>query len=59
MFDEMVVKETVKPTDWALTSQKQTSLPHVLLRGRYAIKAAETVHRTFAAVAVSSRARGT
>lgn len=34
MLDETVVRETVKPTDWALTSQKQTSLPHVFERGR-------------------------
>ena len=34
MLDETVVSETVKPTDWALTSQKQTSLPHVFERGR-------------------------
>lgn len=34
MLDEMVVRDTVKPTDWALTSQKHTSLPQVLDRGR-------------------------
>lgn len=56
MFDEMVVKETVKPTDWALTSQKHTSLPQVLERGRYANSAADKVHRMLAAVAVNSRA---
>jgi hypothetical protein len=34
MLDEMVVRETVNPTDWALTSQKQTSLPQVFDLGR-------------------------
>lgn len=34
ILDETVVSETVKPTDWALTSQKQTSLPQVFERGR-------------------------
>ncbi len=49
----------MNPTDWALTSQKHTSLPHVLDRGRYAIRAAQTVQRMFAAVAVNSREFGT
>lgn len=56
MFEEIVVKETVNPTDWELTSQKHASLPHVFDRGRYAINAADSVHRRFAAVAVRSRA---
>lgn len=34
MFDEIVTKEMVKPTDWALTSQKLTKRPHVFDRGR-------------------------
>lgn len=34
MLDEMVVSETVKPTDCALVSQKQTRRPQVLDRGR-------------------------
>lgn len=56
MFDEMVVSETVKPTDCELTSQKQTSLPHVFERGRYAMHAAATVQRILATVAVRRRA---
>lgn len=56
MFDEMVVRETVKPTDCALTSQKETSRPHVFDSGRYAMQAAETVHRRLATVAVIKRA---
>lgn len=52
----MVVRETVKPTDCALTSQKETSRPHVFDSGRYAIQAAETVHRRLATVAVIKRA---
>lgn len=56
MFDEMVVKETVKPTDCALTSQNATSRPHVFDSGRYAMQAADTVHRRLATVAVIKRA---
>lgn len=52
----MVVRETVKPTDCALTSQKETSRPHVFDSGRYAMQAAETVHRRLATVAVIKRA---
>jgi hypothetical protein len=52
----MVVKDTVNPTDCAFTSQKHTNRPQVLLRGRYAIQAAETVHSMLAAVAVKRRA---
>lgn len=55
---EIVTRETVNPTDCALTSQKHTSRPQVFDRGRYAINAAATVHRTFATVAVASRAKG-
>lgn len=58
MLDEIVVRETVNPTDCALTSQKHTSLPQVLERGRYAIKAAAMVQRMFATVAVMRRAAG-
>lgn len=56
IFDEIVVRETVKPTDCALTSQKATSRPHVFDSGRYAIQAADTVHRRLATVAVIKRA---
>lgn len=56
MFEEIVVKDTVKPTDWELTSQKQTSLPQVLDRGRKAMQAAATVQRMLATVAVKRRA---
>lgn len=56
MFDEIVVRETVKPTDCALTSQNETSLPHVFDSGRYAMQAADTVHRRLATVAVIKRA---
>lgn len=59
MLEDTVVRETVNPTDCALTIQKQTSLPHVLDRGRYAIKAAHTVQMILAAVAVKSREFGT
>jgi hypothetical protein len=34
ILDEMLTKDTVKPTDWALTSQKHMSLPQVFDRGR-------------------------
>lgn len=53
---EIVTRETVNPTDCALTSQKHTSRPQVFERGRYAINAAAMVQRMFAAVAVASRA---
>jgi hypothetical protein len=33
MFDDTVVRETVKPTDWTLTSQKQASRAQVRSRG--------------------------
>jgi hypothetical protein len=56
MLDEMVVSDTVKPTDCAFTSQKQTSRPQVFDRGRYAIQAAATVQRMLATVAVMRRA---
>lgn len=56
IFDEIVVRETVKPTDCALTSQNATSRPHVFDSGRYAIQAADTVHRRLATVAVIKRA---
>lgn len=56
MLDEMVVSETVKPTDCALTSQKLTRRPHVFDRGRYAMHAAATVHRRLATVATAKRA---
>lgn len=59
IFEDIVTKDTVKPTLWALTSQKLTSLPHVLLRGRKERHAAETVQSRFAAVAVISREFGT
>jgi hypothetical protein len=52
----MVVRETVKPTDCAFTSQKQTSLPQVLDWGRKAISAAATVQRMLATEAVIRRA---
>lgn len=52
----MVVRETVKPTDCALTSQNATSRPHVFDSGRYAMQAADTVHRRLATVAVIKRA---
>lgn len=58
MLDETVVSDTVKPTDWALTSQKHTRRPQVLERGRYAIKAAAMVQSMFATVAVIRRAAG-
>ena len=58
MLDDTVVSDTVKPTDWAFTSQKHTSRPQVLERGRYAINAAARVQRTFAQVAVRRRAVG-
>lgn len=58
MLDEMVVSDTVKPTDCELTSQNETSRPHVLERGRYAMQAAATVQRMLAVVAVSRRAAG-
>lgn len=56
IFDEIVVRETVKPTDCALTSQNETSRPHVFDAGRYAMQAADTVHKRFATVAVVKRA---
>lgn len=56
MFEDIVVKDTVKPTDWELTSQKQTSRPQVLDRGKKAMQAAATVHRILATVAVKRRA---
>lgn len=56
MLDEMVVSDTVNPTDWELTSQKHTSLPQVLEDGKNAIQAAETVHRILATEAVIKRA---
>ena len=56
MLEEIVVKDTVNPTDCAFTSQKHTRRPQVLLRGRYAMQAAETVHRMLATVAVKRRA---
>lgn len=34
ILDEIVVKDTVKPTDCELVSQKHTRRPHVLDRGR-------------------------
>jgi hypothetical protein len=34
MFDEMVVRETVNPTDCEFTSQKDTRRPQVLELGR-------------------------
>ncbi len=43
MFEEMVVRETVKPTDCALTSQKHTNLPQVVGPRRYAMHAAAIV----------------
>lgn len=52
-----MVRATVNPTDCEFTSQKQTSLPHVLDRGRKAMQAADMVQSMFATVAVSSRAR--
>lgn len=58
MFEEIVTNEIVKPTLWALTSQKLTNLAHVSLRGRKDRHAAETVQRMFAAVAVRSREFG-
>ena len=59
MLLDIVTKETVKPTDWQLTSQNETRRPHVLDRGRYAIHAALIVQRALAAVATSSREFGT
>ena len=56
ILDEMVVKDTVNPTDCVLTNQKQTSLPQVLSRGRYAMQAAEIVQIILATVAVIRRA---
>lgn len=56
IFDEIVVRETVKPTDCAFTSQNATSRPHVFDSGRYAMQAADTVHRRLATVAVTKRA---
>ena len=56
MLEDIVVRETVNPTDCELTSQKQTSRPQVLDLGRYPMRAAAMVHRRFAAVAVRSRA---
>jgi hypothetical protein len=52
----MVVRDTVNPTDCALTSQKHTSRPQVFDRGRYAMQAAATVQRMLATVAVIRRA---
>lgn len=59
MLEEMVVSDTVKPTDCALTSQKQTNLPQVFDLGRYATMAADIVHSKLAAVAVAKRLFGT
>jgi len=56
MFEDIVTRETVKPTDCAFTSQKATSLPQVFDLGRYARQAAETVQRILAAVDVKRRA---
>lgn len=56
IFDEIVVRDTVNPTDCALTSQNATSRPHVFDAGRYAMQAADTVQRRLATVAVIKRA---
>lgn len=58
MLEETVVREMVKPTDWAFTSQNDASLPQVFDRGRKPSVAADMVQRRFAAVAVSNRAVG-
>jgi hypothetical protein len=59
ILDDMVTSDTVNPTDWVFTSQKETSRPHLFALGRYARHPAETVQRMLAAVAVASRELGT
>ena len=56
MLEEIVVRLTVKLTDWELTSQKETRRPHLFDRGRYAISAADTAHRMLIVAAVKRRA---
>lgn len=56
MLEEMVVRDTVKPTDCELTSQNDTSRPQVFDSGRYAIQAAEIVQSRLATEAVIRRA---
>ena len=56
MLDEIVVRATVKPTDWLFTSQKHTRRPQVFDRGRYARRAPDSTQSMLATEAVMRRA---
>ena len=55
-MEDIVVRETVNPTDCEFTSQKQTNRPQVLDLGRNPMRAAAMVQIRFAPVAVRRRA---
>jgi hypothetical protein len=59
ILDETVTKDTVNPTDCELVNQKHANLDYFCDAGRYAMHAAETVHKILAAVATSNPELGT